>query len=100
MRPATDGPAIEWRPGRGADRRRRCWSAPSGCPPASPRRWGAALFGASAVALLGSGLMQVAFGLTDGTGALLSAGTVSLLASVVFGLWLVRSLTGPSAGPV
>ncbi len=52
------------------------------------------------MALLGSGLMQVAFGLTDGTGALLSAGIVSLLASVVFGLWLVRSLTGPSAGSV
>jgi hypothetical protein len=53
---------------------------------------GASLFGVAAAILLGSGLLGLLFGQTDGVGELLSGGVVSLMVFAVYGLALLRSL--------
>jgi hypothetical protein len=51
----------------------------------------ATLFGIAALYLLGNS-MQIAFGITDGTGALLSGGVVALAGLAIFALPLLRTL--------
>jgi hypothetical protein len=51
-----------------------------------------AMFGAVAVVFLGIGVMENAFGLTDGTGVELADGSVALLAAVLVGVYGIRRM--------
>jgi len=73
------------------------WLRSGPLPASTPPIVAAVLFGAFAAALLGLGLMTVAFAGTDGAGSLLSDGLVSAAAFMLSACWLVRSVRGSAS---
>jgi hypothetical protein len=68
------------------------WLRTGPLPGSTPPVVASVLFGAAATVLMGLGLMQIAFGITNGAGSMLADGLIATDAFALSAWWLVRSV--------